>query len=666
MAPPVPSIPGYTLLDPIGRGGFGIVFAATAEGDGAGDTVAVKVLTRTLDPDAAQRFVDEVQVMGTLAWHPHVVQILGAGVAEGLPWIAMEHLAGGSVGDALDTGGPLDPDAATAVAAQAAAGLQVAHQAGLLHRDVKPDNLLRRADGLVKVSDFGVAAAAGGSGARRGTSGTIAYSAPELLNGAAPSVSSDVYSLGASLFAMLTGAPAFARDTDESPAAMILRAYREPVPDLAAEGVPAPLARVVGRAMAKDPAGRPADAGALLAELQGARRDLGLPPAVVAGVRGPAAAPAPASPPPAAAAVGGGLPDQPPAEARARAQRMQRILGGVGAAAAALVAVTFVATSMFGGGGDPGDSAAEAPPPEEEVVEEAPADVPAPTAVPDPAAPPAPAPPPPAPAPPPPAPSPLPELPATGPQVEALVGLDGVVWQIRPDTIRRDPQDGGLGTEVTVEGAIDAAVTVDALAVAVQDGPVQLLDPIDLGIAGQVDVVATEVVAAAGSFWAATADGLTAFSPDGTVTTTVPAGDVVAVATAPDGATVWALTADGALVAVDTADASVLLDPVPVGPAVELAVDADGDALVVTPDGALLEVALADGTPQEVEVPAGLQDVAVTLDGTRWFVADAAAFVARPGAAIAPLDLGAPARLVEPARVEVWFALDDDTVVPQR
>ena len=665
MAIPVPSIPGYTLQRPIGRGGFGIVFAATPEG--GGDTVAVKVLTRVLDDDAAQRFVDEVQVMGTLAWHPNIVRILGAGVAEGQPWIAMELLTGGSVGDVLDTAGPLGWQEVSTIGVQAATGLQVAHNAGLLHRDVKPDNLLRTAAGTVKVSDFGVAAAAGGPGAGRGTTGTIAYSAPELLNGAPPSVASDVYALGASLYAMLAGAPAFHRDTDESPAAMILRAYRDPVPDVAALGVPAPLARVVQRAMAKDPAERPRDAAALLAELQGARRELGLEAVATIAPGAPVAAA------PAAAGVGRGLPDQPPAEARARAQRLQRVLGGIGAAAAVLVAVTFVATSSFTGGGGDADSAG-APPQEDSVADEAPVDdLPVedlppqeaeeeppvgagdPVIVPSEAAPPPPAPPPP---------PPVPDLPATGPQVITVTGLDDVVWQVRADAIRRDPQDGGLGQTVTVTGAADVAIAGQTVAVAVTDGPVQLLDAGDLSIAGQVDVVATEVVTAANGFWAATADGITAFTPDGTVTTTVPVPDVVAIAAAPDGSVVWGVTAVGDLLAVDTADGSILTRA-PVGEVAELAVDADGDALVVDLDGGVQEVSATDGTVAPVAAPDLVADVAVTLDGSRWVVADGQLWTAPVGSGFTPVALDEAVELIEPGGAVIWVVLADDTVISQ-
>lgn len=355
-APQVLDVPGYRLHRVVGVGGFGRVHLATPVG--GAQEVAIKVLHRSVDDATAERVRTEIQVMGTLGWHPGIVRIIDAGVTDGgQPFIVMEHMARGSLGGVLRREGPLPWKAVRAHAIQAATALQVAHQAGLLHRDIKPDNLLLADDGQVKLSDFGVTMAAEGAGTSRGTTGTLAYSAPELLEGRGATPATDVYALGATMFALVTGQPAFQRDTDEAPVAMVLRAYREAVPDLRPLGVPDPIARVVERAMAKDPTRRPTSAQDLATELQTAGAEVGLQQVAVIGA-GRGGAPAP---PAAAAAAGPGQQYSP--EQRARARRLQRLTARAGGIAAVLVVVAFVSVGSLRGFGpldQEGDTAAPA------------------------------------------------------------------------------------------------------------------------------------------------------------------------------------------------------------------------------------------------------------------------------------------------------------------
>ncbi len=156
--------------------------------------------------------------------------------------------------------------------------LAAAHAAGLLHRDVKPGNVLVDHLGVCKLSDFGIAAFQGDAGSvTGGMAGTVAHTAPEVLSGQPATVASDVYSLGSTLHTLLAGEAPFVRGTDESFLASALRAWTETAPDLRLCGVPDELATVVEATMAKEPEGRPASAGAVAASLRECQRALGLP-----------------------------------------------------------------------------------------------------------------------------------------------------------------------------------------------------------------------------------------------------------------------------------------------------------------------------------------------------------------------------------------------------
>ena len=198
----------YRIERPLGRGGMARVdLARDVELD---RLVAVKVLDDRLAGDAElrERFVREGRLAARLA-HPNVVGVLDAGEVDGLPFIVMEYVDGETLADVVRREGALPWERAVGLAAQTLAGLEHAHAAGLVHRDVKPGNLLLRRDGQLKIGDFGIARAVELSGlTEAGTIlGTAAYLAPEQARGEEVRSPADVYALAAVLYELLTGRP---------------------------------------------------------------------------------------------------------------------------------------------------------------------------------------------------------------------------------------------------------------------------------------------------------------------------------------------------------------------------------------------------------------------------------------------------------------------------
>ena len=270
-------VEGYEDLRQIGRGGFATVYRARQRAFDR--VVALKVLDLP-DPgaDARERFERECRAIGALSWHPNIVVVHDSGVtADGRLYLAMEFLEAGSLADRVRAEGPLAWPAVAKAGIEVCGALDTAHEAGTLHRDLKPDNLLVGVFGEAKLGDFGIAAVEGGPATATGESAlTVLYAAPEVLRGARATVASDVYSLASTLHTLLAGRAAFARATDESVAATVLRAVSEPAPDLRPLGVPEDLAAVIEAAMAKDPSARPPSAAALGRALQEVQRAHGV------------------------------------------------------------------------------------------------------------------------------------------------------------------------------------------------------------------------------------------------------------------------------------------------------------------------------------------------------------------------------------------------------
>ena len=196
----------YRVEDVLGRGGMASVYLAR---DGELERpVAVKVLAEHLADQAAfrDRFLREARLAAQLS-HPNIVQVFDVGEEEGTPFIVMECVEGSTLADELRTRGPLEPDEVVDLALQICGGLEHAHAAGLVHRDIKPQNLLLRPDGTVKIADFGIARAAETTRLTQMGSvlGTAAYLAPEQALGEEVTASADIYSLGCVIYELLTG-----------------------------------------------------------------------------------------------------------------------------------------------------------------------------------------------------------------------------------------------------------------------------------------------------------------------------------------------------------------------------------------------------------------------------------------------------------------------------
>ncbi|CAA9394746.1 MAG: Serine/threonine protein kinase PrkC, regulator of stationary phase [uncultured Rubrobacteraceae bacterium] len=258
----------YVVSRPLGGGGMGEVFLArdrVLERD-----VALKVLRGQYaeNEEFVERFRREALNVASLS-HPNIVSVYDRGEAEdGSYYMAMEYVPGGTLKDRIDRDGPLPPATASAVAVQIAGALGAAHERGVIHRDVKPQNVLVSASGDAKVADFGIARAAAAD-VISGTStvlGTARYMSPEQAMGEVVGPTSDLYSLGVVLYEMLTGEAPFEADT---PVAVSMKQVNEPPrPPKEIRGeVPEGLNAVVLKLLAKDPAARYASAAALIAEL---------------------------------------------------------------------------------------------------------------------------------------------------------------------------------------------------------------------------------------------------------------------------------------------------------------------------------------------------------------------------------------------------------------
>ncbi|HEX6700540.1 MAG TPA: serine/threonine-protein kinase [Gaiellaceae bacterium] len=253
----------YTLDRTLGRGGMASVYL------GRDAQLERRVAVKLLDPSVARddelrrRFARESRLAARLS-HPNVVAVFDAGEDAGRPFIVMEYVEGETVADMLRRRGPLPPEEAAEIAAQTSAGLTHAHAHGLVHRDVKPQNLLVARDGRVKVADFGVARGEDTSRlTQAGTLlGTAAYLSPEQAAGAEIGPRSDLYSLGAVLYELLSGRTPYRFESLAE-----LGARRKPPPPLP-QRVPAALAAVVMRCLAPDPVDRPASAGELERDLR--------------------------------------------------------------------------------------------------------------------------------------------------------------------------------------------------------------------------------------------------------------------------------------------------------------------------------------------------------------------------------------------------------------
>jgi serine/threonine-protein kinase len=248
--------PRYRGPERIGRGGMGDIYRATDTT--LGRDVAIKILADRYAADASvrERFTREALAAARFSSEPNMVTIFDVGEHAGRPYIVMEYLSGGSLDTVLRRDGPPSPERAFTWLEQAGRAFDVAHHEGVVHRDVKPANLMLDREGNVHVADFGIASAAGlDSLTVTGTVlGTAGYLSPEQAQGDRATPASDRYALGVVAFELLTGARPFAA---ESPTAEAAAHVNAPVPSISARSnLPRELDPVFERALAKDPAQR--------------------------------------------------------------------------------------------------------------------------------------------------------------------------------------------------------------------------------------------------------------------------------------------------------------------------------------------------------------------------------------------------------------------------
>lgn len=251
---------GYRIEALAGRGGMGLVYRAWQRRPER--LVAIKVIAPELaaDPGFRTRFEQESATAAQIE-HPNVIPVYEVGEHDDLLYIAMRYVDGVDLGRLLREGGRLAPSRAADIAAQIAAALDAAHARGLVHRDVKPGNILVAAGDHIYLTDFGLTKRIAETRGMTKTGmfvGTLDYIAPEQVEGRRVDARTDVYALGCVLYEMLSGTVPFPRDSD---IAKLFAHVSEPVPRL--ENVPAPLADAVQRAMAKVPADRFSSAGDL-------------------------------------------------------------------------------------------------------------------------------------------------------------------------------------------------------------------------------------------------------------------------------------------------------------------------------------------------------------------------------------------------------------------
>jgi serine/threonine-protein kinase PknK len=292
----IDEVPGYRILERAGEGGFSVVYRAHQER--LDRIVALKVLSvDAVDGDTMRRFERECQITGRLTGHPNVVTVLDTGMTRGgRPYISMDYFERGSLRDRLSREGPLPVADVLRIGVKIAGALAATHEAEVLHRDVKPQNILVSKYGEPALADFGVARLVDSSEATHTNAFTPHHAAPEVVNGEPPGVTSDVYALASSMYQLLAGAPAFRVGAGSGLGPLMMRILTEPPPPIQRPDLPPQVFDVIAKAMAKSPGDRYPTAVAFANRLQQLQMELRLPVTELAGsdsMTGPAR-PAPA------------------------------------------------------------------------------------------------------------------------------------------------------------------------------------------------------------------------------------------------------------------------------------------------------------------------------------------------------------------------------------
>jgi serine/threonine protein kinase len=246
----------YKIVDLLGHGGMATVYRGYQEA--VDRRVAIKVLPPhpALDAQFVERFQLEARTIANLQ-HPHILPLYDYGVQDEILYFVMAYIDGGTLEDRLRKDDPLTLSQVERVLREVAGALDYAHRRGIIHRDIKPGNILLDEEGHALLADFGIAKIAGGSSQLTGTGvvGTPAYMAPEQAQGAGVDARADIYALGVVVYQTITGRQPFTADT---PMQVMLKVIQEPVPDIHSfvEGLPEGLSHVMARVLAKDPADR--------------------------------------------------------------------------------------------------------------------------------------------------------------------------------------------------------------------------------------------------------------------------------------------------------------------------------------------------------------------------------------------------------------------------
>ena len=256
-------IPGLTDAVEVARGGFSTVFRARQRA--MERTVAVKLIHATVvDPVAGEHFLREVRATGRLSQHPNVAPVYDVGTTStGQPYLIMPYYERGSLEQRLSSQGALSEGESVRLARTLATTLEYVHRHGILHRDIKPANVLLTEFDEPLLADFGVARLVDASVPVHTTGANVvtwAYGPPEAFTGGEPTAAWDIYSLGATVYAMLTGQPPFVDGGDANVFTVLNRIGNVEVPDLRDRGISPPVADAVRQTMAKDPADRPSSA----------------------------------------------------------------------------------------------------------------------------------------------------------------------------------------------------------------------------------------------------------------------------------------------------------------------------------------------------------------------------------------------------------------------
>ena len=273
----IDEVPGYRILERAGEGGFSVVYRAHQER--LDRVVALKVLSvEAVDGATMRRFERECQITGRLTGHPNVVTVLDTGMTTaGRPFIAMDYFERGSLRDRLSREGPLPVPDVLRIGVKIAGALAATHEAEVLHRDVKPQNILVSKYGEPALADFGVARLVDSSEATHTNAFTPHHAAPEVVNGQAPGVTSDIYALASSMYQLLAGGPAFRTGSDTGIGPLMMRILNDPPPPIQRSDVPRQVFDIIATAMAKSPDDRFPTAVAFANRLQQLQMELRLP-----------------------------------------------------------------------------------------------------------------------------------------------------------------------------------------------------------------------------------------------------------------------------------------------------------------------------------------------------------------------------------------------------